>query len=145
LFSATFRYALIGLLEIASAEQGVKVGEIAERHGISGRYLANVLSQLRRMGLITSQQGRHGGYQLAKAAAEISLLGVHQGLAGSADTDEEQDPQRTSAQKPAGADTWLQAIEQRWRLELANTSLQDVKEFLNWGPDVAPAGKRQQG
>jgi Rrf2 family protein len=131
LFSATFRYALIGLLEIASADQGVKVSEIAERHGISGRYLANVLSQLRRMGLITSQQGRHGGYQLARAATEINLLGVHQGLAGSADADGDQNPQQTSDQKPASAETWLQAIEQRWRHELANTSLQDVKEFLN--------------
>lgn len=131
MFSATFRYALIGLLEIASAEQGVKVSEIAERHAISGRYLANVLSQLRRMGLITSQQGRHGGYHLAKAAAEINLLGVHQGLAGSADDDGDQDPQPPHAQKPASADTWLQSVEQRWRTELANTSLQDVKEFLN--------------
>ena len=131
LFSATFRYALIGLLEIASAEQGVKVSDIAERHAISSRYLANVMSQLRRMGLITSQQGRHGGYQLAKAAADINLLGVHQGLAGSAEADAEQGPQQSSEQRIPGADIWLQSIEQRWRAELANTSLQDVKDYLS--------------
>ena len=50
MFSATFRYALISLLEIAGSEDGVNTAVIAQRHNIPGTYLANVLRDLRRLG-----------------------------------------------------------------------------------------------
>ena len=122
LFSATFRYALIGLLEIARAEQGIKAAEIAERHSISGRYLANVLNELRRLGLVTSQKGRHGGYQLARQPEQIDLLEIHQGLAGSADHE--------ARVIPSGAEAWLLSLETRWRAELAATSLEELRRAV---------------
>jgi Rrf2 family protein len=124
LFSATFRYALISLLEIAGSEDGVNTAVIAQRHNIPGTYLANVLRDLRRLGVIVSQKGRRGGYLLAKPPEQIDLLAMHRGLAGS------NDPAGSKLQAPSGAEVWLQAIENRWRQELANTSLRDVKHYV---------------
>lgn len=123
LFSATFRYALISLLEIAGSEEGVNTAVIAQRHNIPGTYLANVLRDLRRLGVIVSQKGRRGGYLLAKPPQQIDLLAMHRGLAGSNDP-------AASSLAASGAEVWLQAIENRWRQELASTSLLDVQQFV---------------
>lgn len=123
MFSATFRYALISLLEIAGSEDGVNTAVIAQRHNIPGTYLAHVLRDLRRLGVIVSQKGRRGGYLLAKPPEQIDLFAMHRGLAGS------NDPAGTSL-AASGAEVWLQAMENRWRQELASTSLLDVQEFV---------------
>ena len=90
LFSATFRYALISLLEIASSEVGLNGTDIARRHNISTTYMANVLSDLKRLGFLSSRKGRYGGYSLCRLPEEINLLAIHQGLAGSPLTPEQQ-------------------------------------------------------
>ncbi len=115
MFSATFRYALISLLEIASSEEGVNASELARRHQISLAYLSNVLSDLKRLGLIKSQKGRRGGYQLMKSPGEIDLLQLQQGLAGSPP------PLTGSSTNPALL--WLDGLELRWQQELAATTL----------------------
>lgn len=131
-FSVTFRYALISLLEIAAATEGLQAGVIASRHNLSGRYLSNVLSDLKRLGLVTSQKGRKGGYQLARPAHDINLLLLYQGLAGAgAEGSGEQGPDGTESCR---ADQWLRAVERRWREELGNTNLADVDRSLNLEP-----------
>ena len=42
LFSATFRYALISLLEIAGSEEGANSSRVASRHRHEGIHLATV-------------------------------------------------------------------------------------------------------
>lgn len=134
MFSVTFRYALISLLDIAVADVGLRASTIAERHNLSVRYLANVLTDLRRLGLVTSQKGRNGGYVLCRAPSEINLLALHQGLAGSgrssANGSDRTAPQDAGANpgRSMAADCWLAAVEERWRRELANTSLADIRE-----------------
>lgn len=118
MFSATFRYALVSLLEIASSDDGVNAAELARRLHSSGTYLSNVLSELKRMGLIKSQKGRQGGYTLMRPAAEIDLLQLHQGLAGS--------PPPLTGSTNHAALQWLDGLEQRWQQELAATSLVEV-------------------
>ena len=49
---------------------------IAEGTQVPEDYLSKVLQQLVRGGVLTSQRGRHGGFQLARPAAEISMLAV---------------------------------------------------------------------
>jgi Rrf2 family protein len=49
---------------------------VSEGTQVPEDYLSKVLQQLVRGGVLTSQRGRHGGFQLARPAAEISMLAV---------------------------------------------------------------------
>jgi Rrf2 family protein len=49
---------------------------IAEGHGISPRFLVQILLQLKVNGLVRSLRGAAGGYQLARSPEEISLADV---------------------------------------------------------------------
>lgn len=118
MLSVTFRYALISLLEIA-AQDGLQASVIAERHQLSSRYLANVLSDLRRLGLVSSQKGRKGGYQLARSPETISLLDLQIGISG-----------RRAEQKESPVDQWIEALEKRWMNELANTNLSNLSDLI---------------
>lgn len=138
MFSVTFRYALISLLDIAGAGEGLRASTIAERHNLSGRYLASVLTDLKRLGLITSQKGRNGGYILSRSPEQINLLVLQQGLAGSGRSpgaegtpgsqqrDGDAPEPRTPGDGTKAADRWLAAMEERWHRELANTTLVDI-------------------
>ena len=50
--------------------------------GIPKQYLEQLLGGLRRNGLIRSVRGSNGGYQIAKPAAEISLLDILDAMEG---------------------------------------------------------------
>lgn len=119
MFSATFRYALVSLHEIAAAETSLKAAEIAALHNIPSSYLNNVLFELRRLGFVTSKTGSRGGYQLAVPPQEINLRRLHQGLAGATGLDRQTDA--------VGTFLWLQQVEDRWLAELEKTSLADVQ------------------
>lgn len=71
-------YALRAIIEIASAdpESAVKRDEISEAQSIPPKYLAAILTDLRRGGLVTATRGRDGGYRLARHPREISLADV---------------------------------------------------------------------
>lgn len=118
MLSVTFRYALISLLEIA-AQEGLQASVIAERHQLSSRYLANVLSDLRRLGLVISQKGRKGGYQLARSPETITLLDLQIGISG----------QRTQ-RIHSPVDDWIQALEERWLNDLASTNLCKLSDLI---------------
>ena len=49
---------------------------LAEYHGVPAPYLAKSLQALVGAGIVSSATGRHGGYRLARAASEITLLDV---------------------------------------------------------------------
>ena len=72
--STVGRYALRAMVELARhAGRGpVSRREIAESQEISSQYLAQLLSKLKRTGLVESVLGPGGGYYLARDAAEIS-------------------------------------------------------------------------
>jgi Rrf2 family protein len=130
LFSATFRYALISLLEIASSEAGLNGNDIARRHSLSTTYMANVLSELKRLGILHSRKGRYGGYFLCRLPDEINLLMLQQGLAGS---------HLALEREPATpVERWLWQLEARWQAELAATTLSDLQRFAADQPAVHP-------
>jgi len=128
-FSTTFRYALISLLELAGDEQTLQAGIIARRHGLSVHYLAVVLRDLRRQGLIDSQKGNRGGYRLLRPADEINLLHLYRSLAG-ASGEEETSPGMPEVEggrsRLGGAQGWLQQQADRWATDLGSTTLADV-------------------
>lgn len=69
MISTRGRYALRVLIDLAEhAEEGyVPMKEIAERQGISLKYLERIVPVLSRNGWIEGLQGKGGGYRLLKA------------------------------------------------------------------------------
>lgn len=51
----------------------VQIQEVADHYGISKNHLMKIVHSLSKFGLITSFQGRNGGFKLAKAPNEITL------------------------------------------------------------------------
>ncbi len=131
MFSTTFRYALICLLELAQAEETLQAARIAKKFDLSPHYLSVVLRELRRLGLIESQKGNRGGYRLLVPAEAINLLFLHRSLAGSAPYSEvDLDPATKNGPPQRAADRWLQEVAQRWSAELAATTLRDLVDPL---------------
>jgi Rrf2 family protein len=55
---------------------------LAREQSIPERYLAKIIQDLRRSGLIRSVRGAHGGYALSRPPAEVTLLDVWEALEG---------------------------------------------------------------
>ena len=58
----------------------VRAEDIAEGEMIPPSFLAQILHELKRTGLVTSRRGKTGGWKLTRAPAEISLLTVVEAL-----------------------------------------------------------------
>ena len=85
--SAKTEYACIAVLELAAsygAGEPVRIGSIAETHGIPSRFLVQILLQLKGAGLVVSTRGAAGGYKLAKEPKKISLWDVMSVIEGPA-------------------------------------------------------------
>jgi Rrf2 family protein len=81
--SARVDYALRAAAELAvGGERPVTAVQLAEAQHIPPKFLENILSQLRRSGLIRSQRGPEGGYWLAHPADEISLADIIRAIDG---------------------------------------------------------------
>ena len=81
--SAKVDYALRALAELAVAPAGpVKAEQLATAQEIPLKFLENILLELRRAEIVSSQRGAEGGYRLAKPAAEISLADVIRAVEG---------------------------------------------------------------
>lgn len=55
---------------------------IADAEGLPLSYLEHLVAKLRHAGLVNSVRGAHGGYRLARPAAEITMLDVVTALEG---------------------------------------------------------------
>ncbi len=75
-------YALIAMAHLALKNGSSSAREIAESFDIPTELMAKVLQRLTRRGLLVSQQGTRGGYQLARAAVGISVKDVIQAIDG---------------------------------------------------------------
>ncbi len=70
-------YAVHALIILARNEaKEISVNEIAEIEKVSPSYLAKVMQALSRNGLVSSSEGKEGGYQLNKRASEINLADI---------------------------------------------------------------------
>lgn len=77
MFSATMEYALRAVVFIAAQNGKPCVNhEIAAAMQVPVGYLAKVLQNLRRAGIVKSQRGLKGGFVLSKAPSEITILDV---------------------------------------------------------------------
>ena len=77
-------YALRALAFIADQKPDKKssISEIAESQGIPRDFLAKILKELTRAGILKSFQGVTGGYQLVRPRESISFLNVIEAMEG---------------------------------------------------------------
>ncbi|WP_438479140.1 RrF2 family transcriptional regulator [Oleiharenicola lentus] len=70
-------YALRSLINLGiGAKVGrslIRVSELAKAEDLPVKFLEQVMQQLREAGFVASERGKHGGYRLAKPAAEIPI------------------------------------------------------------------------
>ncbi|MBH8551400.1 Rrf2 family transcriptional regulator [Nostocaceae cyanobacterium CENA357] len=77
--SAKVEYALLALLELAKhyvRKTPVTMSDISAKHPIPERYLEQILSSLRRAGVVQSQRGSKGGFVLVREPRQLTLLEV---------------------------------------------------------------------
>ena len=79
------RYGVRLMLDLALhyGEGPILLKDIAERQGISEKYLWQLINPLKTTGLVNSLRGAHGGYVLGKAPEAISIKAILQVLEGS--------------------------------------------------------------
>ena len=82
--SSRTRYGTRALFDLAYHAGGgpACVRDIARRQDIPARFLEQVLSDLRRAGLVESRRGARGGYVLAKGPGEMTLGEVVRAIEG---------------------------------------------------------------
>jgi Rrf2 family protein len=77
--SAKAEYACVAMVDLAArfrTGQPVQIKTIAESHGISPRFLVQILLQLKGAGLVASSRGVAGGYQLTRSPDAIHLAEI---------------------------------------------------------------------
>ncbi len=76
-------YATLLMTVLAERTDGVySTTDLAERAGLELPTVAKILKQLGQAGLVNSTRGASGGYRLARAAQEITLLAVVEAMEG---------------------------------------------------------------
>ncbi len=80
MLSQTVGYAVLALGHLAKVKEPTFVRDIAEATAIPGPYLAKLINQLARKGLVMTQRGLRGGVVLARPAAEITLMEICEAL-----------------------------------------------------------------
>ena len=85
MFSTKAEYGVRVMVELArrAGEEPIPLAEIAAHDGLPLAYLEHLVARLRKAGLVDSRRGSHGGYLLARAAAEITMAEVVEALEGS--------------------------------------------------------------
>jgi Rrf2 family protein len=76
-------YAVRAVLELTMADGGlVKADRVAEAQNIPRHFLDNILTDLRRAGIVATHRGADGGSRLARPAADITLADVMRAIEG---------------------------------------------------------------
>jgi Rrf2 family nitric oxide-sensitive transcriptional repressor len=77
MFSQTAEYALRAAVYLASQRGTPRTTrEIARATKVRIAYLSKVMQSLGRKGLVQSQRGLHGGFTLARAAGDLTVLDI---------------------------------------------------------------------
>src|SRR5436305_256611 len=133
--SAKVDYALRAMAELAAAPPGLTTAEqLATAQSIPPKFLESILGQLRSGGLVASQRGAEGGYQLARPAEEISVADVIRELEGPIATVRGVRPDELAYEGAAEGlrDVWLQ-LRTQIRGVLEQTTLADIDTIVDAG------------
>jgi Rrf2 family transcriptional regulator, cysteine metabolism repressor len=84
-FSTRSRYSLRAMVDLAmkySSGGPIPLGQVAERQGLSEGYLEQLMTFLRKGGLVRSARGAQGGYVLSREPSRITAGDVIRCLEG---------------------------------------------------------------
>ena len=127
--SAKVDYAVRALVELASASSAApRKGEaIAAAQDMPLRFTENILSELRRAGVVASQRGAEGGYWLRLPAGSITIADVIRHVEGPLADVRGEAAEEVSYAGAAGAlqDVWI-ATRATLRTVLEATTIADV-------------------
>lgn len=78
MISTKGRYALRVMMDLAKSppEEYVALGGIAERQGISMKYLEAIVALLNKANFLESRRGKTGGYRLARAPQNYTVRDI---------------------------------------------------------------------
>ena len=84
MFSTKAEYGIRVMAHLArrNGSQPISLGSIADAEGLPLAYLEHLVQRLRKAELVESRRGAHGGYTLARPAAEITMAEVVSALEG---------------------------------------------------------------
>ncbi len=84
IYSRSAEYAIRAFVNLSRVSEGkyAMVKHIAQEEGIPAHFLAKILQQLARKGLLRSSKGPTGGFSLRRRPEEISLMDIVQSLDG---------------------------------------------------------------
>ena len=84
MFSTKAEYGVRVMAHLAASDdpEPVPLGTIADAEALPLAYLEHLVQRLRRAELVESRRGAHGGYSLARPAAEITMAEVVAALEG---------------------------------------------------------------
>src|ERR1035438_6966076 len=84
IYSRTAEYAIRAFVNLAQVQDGkyAMVKNIAEQEDIPAHFLAKILQQLARKGLLRSSKGPTGGFALRVPAADVKLWDIVEALDG---------------------------------------------------------------
>jgi Rrf2 family protein len=83
-FSSRGEYGIRMMMDLARyyGRGPQPLSEVARHEALSATYLEQLVGKLRRAGLVTSRHGAHGGYELSRPPAEITVGEVMRILEG---------------------------------------------------------------
>ncbi|MFM7365071.1 MAG: RrF2 family transcriptional regulator [Cuspidothrix sp.] len=108
--SAKAEYALLALLELAryhDTKVPLTINEIAAKQPIPERYLEQILTQLRRAGVVQSQRGSKGGFLLLREPWQITVLEIATLIEG--ERKEKEHSETPTIEKTLVLETWQKA------------------------------------
>jgi Rrf2 family protein len=78
------RYGLQAVFDLAYHNEGraAQIKDICDRQGIPARFLEQVFRDLKKAGIVRSKRGPRGGYELARAPAQVQLGDVVRAIEG---------------------------------------------------------------
>ena len=135
---SSVEYGLHCLLWLAAPDApAASSRDLAELQGVSPSFVAKIFPRLEKAGIVSASPGIHGGYRLARPAAQISVLDVVDAIEGFKPLFDCQEIRGRCALFNGKAPDWstqgvcsIHAVmlraEQSMRAELASTSLADL-------------------
>jgi Rrf2 family protein len=157
IYSRSAEYAIRAFVHLAHTPPGkyAMARQIAEETGIPAHFLAKILQQLAKQGMLKSSKGPTGGFSLRQAPEDIPLISIVEAIDGLSEYSRcISGMAECSDQTKCGQHEQWKALRTRIVDYLSNTSVADVAEALEQkkrqlsrqrGASRAPATKSSRG
>ncbi len=147
IYSRSAEYAIRALIPLAGLAPGefALVKDVAADTGIPAQFLAKLLQDLGRLGLLKSTKGPHGGFRLNLPPEEISMLRIVEAIDGAGRFDRCLGGASECSEKVACGmhDGWM-ALRSRIMDYLGGTSIADLAKALGEKRSLLARSRRRR-